>query len=118
MALARLWRWLWRRPVSVAAKKEPDEDGSRRAAARARFWAELREGQRQAEASSSNRAIYDDPRHAAGAVPSTGGRTSWSRTSDLCGRCFRRSWMTAPAAPTGAAAATPAGRTGGRTAQG
>jgi hypothetical protein len=50
MALARLWRWLWRRPVSLAAKQEPDRDDRCRAAARARFWAELREGQREAEA--------------------------------------------------------------------
>jgi hypothetical protein len=50
MALARLWRWLWRRPAPVAAKQEPDGDGRNRAAARARFWAELREGQREAEA--------------------------------------------------------------------
>jgi hypothetical protein len=53
MALARLWRWLWRRPVSVAAKKELDEDGSRWADARARFWTEFREGQRQADAHSA-----------------------------------------------------------------
>jgi len=50
MVLARLWRWLSRRPVSVAAKKEPVGDGSRSADARARFWIEFREGQREADA--------------------------------------------------------------------
>jgi len=50
MALARLWRWLWRRRASVAAKQESDADSGCRGAARARFWAELREGQREAEA--------------------------------------------------------------------
>ena len=53
MALARLWRWLWRRPVSVAAKKERDDNGGRWADARARFWTEFREGQRQAEVDSA-----------------------------------------------------------------
>ena len=53
MALARLWRWLWRRPGPVAAKKQPDDDGSRWADARARFWTEFREGQRQADAHSA-----------------------------------------------------------------
>jgi hypothetical protein len=50
MALAWLWRWLRRRPGAVAAAPPPQEDGSRRAAARARFWTELRAGQREAEA--------------------------------------------------------------------
>ena len=53
MALARLWRWLWRRPVSGTAKKERDDDGGRWADARARFWTEFREGQRQAEVDSA-----------------------------------------------------------------
>jgi hypothetical protein len=53
MALTRLWKWLWRRPDAVAAKQPPHEDGSRRAEARARFWMELREGQREAEAAAS-----------------------------------------------------------------
>ena len=51
MALARLWRWLWRRPVSVTAKEL--NDGSRWADARARFWTEFREGQHQAEVDSA-----------------------------------------------------------------
>jgi hypothetical protein len=53
MALTRLWKWLWRRPDAVAAKQPPHEDGSRRAQARARFWTELREGQREAEAAKA-----------------------------------------------------------------
>ena len=53
MALARLWRWLRRRQVSVAAKKERGEDGNRRGDARSRFWTEFREGQREAEAHSA-----------------------------------------------------------------
>ena len=57
MALARLWRWLWRRPVSVAAKQEPAKEGEGRAAARARFWTELREGQREAEARKAGSVI-------------------------------------------------------------
>jgi len=48
--LAYLRRWWWRRPVSLAAKEEPDQDGSRWADARARFWTEFREGEREAEA--------------------------------------------------------------------
>jgi hypothetical protein len=47
MALARLWKWLWQRPVP---QQRPSGDGGDRVAARARFWAELREGQREAEA--------------------------------------------------------------------
>jgi hypothetical protein len=54
MALGRLWRWLWRQPASVAAKQEPQADDRRRGAARARFWAELREGQREAEAQAAS----------------------------------------------------------------
>ena len=50
-ALARHWGWLWRRDGKVlgrlAGKTEHDEA---RAEARAHFWAELREGQREAEA--------------------------------------------------------------------
>jgi len=53
-ALARHWRRFWRGTLGpIAVKKEQDEEDSRWAEARARFWAELREGQRQAEASSS-----------------------------------------------------------------
>lgn len=50
MLLARLWRALWRRRVSVVTKHDTNEAGSRRADARARFWADLRDGQREAEA--------------------------------------------------------------------
>jgi hypothetical protein len=48
-ALALFWRSLRRPPLRVAAKQRLDEYGGHRAAARARFWAELREGQRDAE---------------------------------------------------------------------
>jgi hypothetical protein len=34
----------------VAAKRARDQEDSRRSAARARFWAQVREGQREAEA--------------------------------------------------------------------
>jgi hypothetical protein len=49
MGLVLLWRRWWRRPVSVAATESSDEDGSRWYARRARFWRELRDGQREAE---------------------------------------------------------------------
>jgi len=56
-ALARRWRSLWRRAGRlrdvlgpIAAKIEGDEEARRWAEKRARFWAELREGQREAEA--------------------------------------------------------------------
>ena len=59
-ALARRWRRLWRRERRwrgvlgpITAKKERSEDGSRWAEARARFWAELHEGQREADAHRS-----------------------------------------------------------------
>jgi hypothetical protein len=52
-ALAHLRRWLWRRQVSVAPKQEPEQNGSRSADARARFWTEFREGQREAAAHSA-----------------------------------------------------------------
>ncbi len=41
--LTRVGRWLWRRSSRVVAK-------NRLAESRARFWVELREGQREAEA--------------------------------------------------------------------
>jgi len=37
----------------IAAKRERDREDSRRSAARARFWADMREGQRDAEAHCS-----------------------------------------------------------------
>ena len=52
MTLARFWKWLWRRPVAVT-QRPPNDDGSLRALARARFWTELREGQREAEANKA-----------------------------------------------------------------
>lgn len=51
MTLARLWRWFWRRPDASAAPQPPLGDG--RAVSRARFWNELRAGQREAEARSA-----------------------------------------------------------------
>jgi hypothetical protein len=59
-AIARHGRWLRRRTGMVcellhviAAKRERYQRDSCRSVARARFWADLREGQRQAEAHSS-----------------------------------------------------------------
>ncbi len=48
-ALARLWP-LWRQRAPVAVKTTHDEGGIGSAEARARFWAEFRAGQREAEA--------------------------------------------------------------------
>jgi hypothetical protein len=50
MTFIQLWKWLRRRLGAVDAPPPVSVDGGRRAAARARFWAELREGQREAEA--------------------------------------------------------------------
>jgi len=47
-ALARSWRSLWRREADPSAANK--EQGERWAEARARFWAELHAGQREAEA--------------------------------------------------------------------
>lgn len=59
-ALARYWEWLSGRRDSkrgvlsrLGLKKEQRGEGGRSAAARARFWTELREGQREAEAQCS-----------------------------------------------------------------
>ena len=49
-ALALCSRWLWRREGGGASKGDPDAEDGRRPEARARFWRELREGQREAEA--------------------------------------------------------------------
>jgi chromosome condensin MukBEF MukE localization factor len=49
-ALTRVWRRLWRRPLGHIVKIDHDLDTSRWAEARARFWTELREGEREAEA--------------------------------------------------------------------
>ena len=50
MPWARLWSWLRRWPLAACLKHQPDGESGRRAVARARYWAELREGQREAEA--------------------------------------------------------------------
>ncbi len=54
--LARHWQW-WRRAGGlrgvlgpIAAKKEVNDEARHWAEERSRFWAELREGQREAEA--------------------------------------------------------------------
>jgi chromosome condensin MukBEF MukE localization factor len=49
-ALARGWRRVWHRPLGHIAKIDHDLDAGRWAEARARFWSELREGEREAEA--------------------------------------------------------------------
>jgi len=51
-ALRHLWTSLWKRRGPIAVKTER-EDGGGRPEARARFWAEFRAGQREAEARSS-----------------------------------------------------------------
>jgi len=51
-ALARLWTSLWRRRGPLAVKRPHEQGGG---SARARFWTEFREGQREAEAHSSRR---------------------------------------------------------------
>ena len=51
-ALARRWGRLWRM-LGPSAMREMNEESTRWAEARARFWAELREGQREAESASS-----------------------------------------------------------------
>jgi hypothetical protein len=56
-ALGYLWMTLssWRRRGRVAVKREEAKEGSGGAAARARFWIEFREGQREADAHSRQR---------------------------------------------------------------
>ncbi|HYR95172.1 MAG TPA: hypothetical protein VEM57_00495 [Candidatus Binatus sp.] len=51
-ALRHLWTSLWRRG-SIAVKTAHEEVGGSGPEARARFWTEFREGQREAEAHSS-----------------------------------------------------------------
>jgi len=48
--LAHYWGNLWRRFSPVAVEKEQEEPTWPAAADRNRFWRELREGQREAEA--------------------------------------------------------------------
>ena len=52
-ALARLWTSSWRRHDPIAVKTEHEEEAGGRLEARARFWTEFREGQREAAAHSS-----------------------------------------------------------------
>jgi hypothetical protein len=52
-ALGRFWRSLSGRSGSIAVRPEPEREGGGRAAARARFWIEFREGQREADAHRS-----------------------------------------------------------------
>ena len=52
LALARLWKSFWGRAAVVAKTEHYDTDRSS-SEARARFWTEFREGQREAEAHSS-----------------------------------------------------------------
>ena len=51
------WTWLWRRLVTTARDELRDEHNGR-VAAQARFWAELREGRREAEARYASSAIH------------------------------------------------------------
>jgi hypothetical protein len=52
--LEHLWASLWRsRGRGVADERNDDQRGRDRNAARSRFWTELREGQREAEARSA-----------------------------------------------------------------
>lgn len=52
-ALGHLWASFWGRRGRVAVKREYDAKGRAGVEARARFWTEFREGQREAEARSS-----------------------------------------------------------------
>jgi hypothetical protein len=52
-ALRHLWTSWWRRRGPVAMKADHIEEGRGEAEARARFWTEFREGQREAEAQSA-----------------------------------------------------------------
>lgn len=47
-ALARVWRWARRLSRPLADMDDVAEPGGTAAAARARFWAEVREGRREA----------------------------------------------------------------------
>jgi hypothetical protein len=52
-AFARLWTLLWRGCDSPAANTEHDGESRQRAEARARFWNEFRQGEREADAHRS-----------------------------------------------------------------
>jgi len=47
---ARMMRRVWGRAAGGAPEPNRGDDGTRRTASRAQFWAEFREGQREAEA--------------------------------------------------------------------
>jgi len=50
-ALAHRWRRLWQRGYGATSRKSTlDDPGSGRRDSRAQFWAEFREGQREADA--------------------------------------------------------------------
>lgn len=51
----RLWRLLGAYLGSIIARPGQDAESRRRVGARARFWTELREGQREAQAHSESR---------------------------------------------------------------
>ncbi|MGH7893858.1 MAG: hypothetical protein ACREQL_04270 [Candidatus Binatia bacterium] len=51
--LARGWRRAWRRAFGRTTSMKRGDEGNLRNTSRARFWAELREGQREAEARSA-----------------------------------------------------------------
>jgi hypothetical protein len=53
--LGRLSAWLLQRRGPLAVKTEDEEAGGRWPVARAHFWTEFREGQREAEAHSTRR---------------------------------------------------------------
>jgi hypothetical protein len=48
-ALGRLWRSFWERRARVAVETAHEDERGGRSEARARFWSEFREGQREAE---------------------------------------------------------------------
>jgi hypothetical protein len=53
-ALGHRWRRLWRRAFGATSRKGTlDDPGRARRDSRAHFWAELREGQREAEANAA-----------------------------------------------------------------
>jgi hypothetical protein len=54
--LARQWRRMWGGSRGgITAKRDHDTDARRWAEARSRFWTELREGEREAEAQRPRR---------------------------------------------------------------
>lgn len=63
MGLSRVWRWFTQRPGRGGAREHPADEGTRRERARARFWAEFRKGQREAEELSAAPPIGPTTRH-------------------------------------------------------